>query len=128
MAAGRWKTAPDAWSVRQLRAEIREFAERHGFEEERAQDLTLAVSEIISNAVLHAYRDGSDGTIEIGADVTDGHLEVWIVDTGVGMSPRPDSPGAGLGLMIAGSIADRMHIERPPHGGTTVSMAFACAA
>ncbi len=86
------------------------------------------MSEIVSNAVLHAYRDGSDGTIEIGAEVVDGLLEVWIVDTGVGMSPRTDSPGAGLGLMIAGSIADRLHIERPPHGGTTVSMSFAYAA
>ena len=33
-----------------------------------------------------------------------------------------------MGLMIAGTIADRMQIERPPHGGTTVSMTFAAAA
>ena len=128
MATGSWKTTPDPWSVRVLRAEIRSFAERNGFDPERAQDLTLAVSEIISNAVLHAYRDGSDGFIEIGAEMQDGRLEIWIVDDGVGMSPRTDSPGAGMGLMIAGSIADRMHIERPPSGGTTVSMSFACAA
>ena len=46
----------------------------------------------------------------------------------MGLSPRTDSPGAGLGLLIAGSVADHLRIETPQSGGTDVSMTFARAA
>ena len=128
MAEAQWSTPPDPSNVRHLRREIREFAVEQGLDPTRAHDLTLAVSEIVSNAVMHAYRDGSDGVITIGAHVRDEHLVVRVVDDGVGLSPRPDSPGAGLGLMIAGSVADRLQIERPAEGGTEICMTFAAAA
>ena len=123
-----WETTPDPQRVRHVRAEIREYAVRAGMGPERAQDLTLAVSEIVSNAVLHAYRDGSDGVITVGAQLVGEDLVIRVVDDGIGLSPRTDSPGAGLGLMIAGSVADRLQIERPDHGGTAISMTFAAAA
>ena len=128
MAVAEWTTRPDPLRVRHLRSEIREYAEQQGLDPNRAQDLTLAVSEIVSNAVLHAYRDGSDGTITIGAEVDGRDLIIRVVDDGIGLSPRPDSPGAGMGLMIAGAIADRMHIERPARGGTAICMTFAATA
>ncbi len=124
----KWQTDPEPGNVRRVRREVHEYAVRHGVEPQRAQDLTLAVSEIVSNAVLHAYRDGSDGTITIGAELVGPDLIIRISDDGIGLSPRPDSPGAGLGLMIAGTIADRLQIERPDHGGTAVCMTFAAAA
>jgi anti-sigma regulatory factor (Ser/Thr protein kinase) len=124
MAVAEWTTRPEPGNVRHLRREIRDYAVRHGMHPDRAQDLTLAVSEIVSNAVLHAYRDGSDGTIKIAAAVDAEELVVRVVDDGVGLSPRTDSPGAGMGLMIAGSLADRLQIERPPDGGTAICMTF----
>jgi anti-sigma regulatory factor (Ser/Thr protein kinase) len=123
-----WETNPDPSNVRYLRREIRDYAERHGMEAGRAQDLTLAVSEIVANSVLHAYRDGGDGVITVGAETVGDDLIIRVVDDGVGMSPRTDSPGAGMGLMIAGMIADCVHIERPAHGGTAICMTFAAAA
>lgn len=123
-----WETKPDPEQVRNLRREIREYAARHGMEPDRVQDMALAVSEILSNAVLHAYRDGSEGVIRIGAELVGDDLVIRVVDDGVGLSPRTDSPGAGMGLMIAGSIADRLHIERPEEGGTAICMTFAAAA
>ena len=114
--------------MRHLRQEIRDYATRSGLGSRRAQEVTLAVSEIISNAVVHAYRDGGDGTITVGAEPADDGIVVRVVDDGIGLSPRPDSPGAGMGLMIAGMIADRLQIERPQQGGTAVRMTFAAAA
>ena len=127
MGGTQWKTTPEPDNVRVLRREIRDYAERSGMAPARAQDLTLAVSEIVSNAVLHAYRDGSDGTITVGAELIEDDVVIRIVDDGVGMSPRSDSPGAGMGLMIADTLADRMQVERPSCGGTTVRMTFAAA-
>jgi anti-sigma regulatory factor (Ser/Thr protein kinase) len=128
VAEALWTTTPDPENVRHLRREIRDYAVRNGLEPHRAQDLTLAVSEIVSNAVLHAFRDGREGVITVGAEVVGDDLVIRVVDDGIGLSPRPDSPGAGMGLMIAGSIADRLQIERPAHGGTAVCMTFGAAA
>ena len=64
--------------------------------------------------MLHAYRDGGDGSITVTAERCDGRrCASAIADDGMGLSPRTDSPGAGLGLVIAGNVADRLEIERP---------------
>lgn len=122
-----WTTKPEPQNVGRLRHHVREYALDAGFDHEQVADLTLAVSEIVANAVLHAYRDGSDGTIVVKAERADDGLRVLIADDGVGLSPRTDSPGAGLGLVIAGNIADRLEIDRPDRGGTEVRLTFATA-
>jgi serine/threonine-protein kinase RsbW len=124
-----WTTKPDAGNVAVLRRNVRDYATERGLEPERVADLTLAVSEIVANAVVHAYRDGSDGIITVHAEtLEDGRVQVRIADDGIGLSPRTDSPGAGLGLVIASNVADRFEIERPDDGGTEVCLTFASAA
>lgn len=124
-----WTTKPEPQNVGRLRRNVREYALGAGFDDDLVADLTLAVSEIVANAVMHAYRDGSDGTIVVAAETfEDGGMRVRIADDGIGLSPRTDSPGAGLGLVIAGNIADRLEIDRPDRGGTEVRLTFASAA
>jgi anti-sigma regulatory factor (Ser/Thr protein kinase) len=111
-----------------LRHAVRDYATEYGIRGERIHDLTLAVSEIVANAVLHAFRDGRTGSITVAAECCDEGLRVRIADNGMGLTPRTDSPGAGLGLVIAGNVADRLEIERPDAGGTEVRLTFAHAA
>jgi anti-sigma regulatory factor (Ser/Thr protein kinase) len=111
-----------------LRRAVRDYATDLGMGKARVHDLTLAVSEIVANAVIHAYRDGSDGLITVAAMTCPEGMMVRVVDDGMGLSPRVDSPGAGLGLVIAGNIADRLEIDSPARGGTEVCLTFAHAA
>jgi anti-sigma regulatory factor (Ser/Thr protein kinase) len=111
-----------------MRRAVRDYAREIGLDEPIVQDLTLAVSEIVANAVVHAYRDGGDGAITLTAETCGDGMRVRITDDGMGLSPRTDSPGAGLGLVIAGNIADRVEIDRPVDGGTAVCLTFATAA
>ena len=113
-------------SVAIARRRVSGFAAAHGADD--PSDVALAVSEICSNVVLHAYRDGSAGDLEVRARVgCDGTLVVNVRDDGCGMSPRTDSPGVGLGLPIAAAVADEFEVRRPRDGGTEVSMVFAFA-
>lgn len=128
MQAVEWTTRPDPENVAQMRHAVRDYASGAGLAAERVQDLTLAVSEIVANAVIHAFRDGSSGTVIVAVDACPEGMRVRVIDDGIGLSPRTDSPGAGLGLIIAGNVADRLEIERPAHGGTEVCMTFAHAA
>ncbi|MEA2126201.1 MAG: serine/threonine-protein kinase RsbW [Solirubrobacteraceae bacterium] len=107
---------------------MRAYAAESGLAPERVHDLTLAVSEIVANAVIHAFRDGSDGSITVAAELYGEGVRVCVADDGMGLSPRTDSPGAGLGLVIAGNVADRVEIDRPAAGGTEVWLTFAPAA
>jgi serine/threonine-protein kinase RsbW/stage II sporulation protein AB (anti-sigma F factor) len=43
------------------------------------------------------------------------------------MTPRPDSPGLGLGLPLMTRLADAVQISTHPEGGTEVRMTFTVA-
>jgi anti-sigma regulatory factor (Ser/Thr protein kinase) len=50
-------------------------------------------------------------------------LLVAVSDDGVGLTPRADSPGLGLGLPIIAALADRFEVQERA-GGTRVLMGF----
>jgi serine/threonine-protein kinase RsbW/stage II sporulation protein AB (anti-sigma F factor) len=55
-------------------------------------------------------------------------MEICVCDDGRGMSPRPDSPGLGLGLPIVAALAQRFEVQPRTTGGTRLLMVFAAAA
>jgi anti-sigma regulatory factor (Ser/Thr protein kinase) len=87
-------------------------------------DITLAVTEACTNAVVHAYPNGG-GTINVTASHLGGELEVAVRDHGGGMAPRVDTPGLGVGLPVIAAIARSVVIGSPEDGGTEVRMQFA---
>ena len=125
MASHFWKAPPDPQEVHRLRHEVAAYAADHGIERPALDDLTLAVSEVIANAVMHAYPDERRGTITVMATAHQDEVVVRVLDDGVGLRARTDSPGAGLGLSIAGAVAKRIVVERAQQGGTDVRMTFA---
>jgi anti-sigma regulatory factor (Ser/Thr protein kinase) len=107
-----------------VRRAVVDFAELHGVGV--PPDVALAVSEAITNAVLHAYRDGDTGDVRVVACAEPDRLVVVVRDYGCGMKPNPDSPGLGLGLAVIGRLATELNIERPDEGGgTRLRMCFA---
>ena len=83
----------------------------------------LALSEVVTNAVVHGYR-GGEGEVRVAAEHADDQLLLSVADRGHGMAPRPDSPGLGVGLPLVGRIASRVDITAEAGGGTLVSMSF----
>jgi anti-sigma regulatory factor (Ser/Thr protein kinase) len=104
-------------AVGRARQAVAAFAERHGLA--RGADVALAVTEAVTNAVVHAYRDGRSGMVRVVACARQDGLLVVVRDYGCGMQPNPGSPGAGLGLAVIGALAGEMNIERPDEGGGT---------
>jgi anti-sigma regulatory factor (Ser/Thr protein kinase) len=116
--------APEAPSVAVARAAVSEVAARCGA---CVYDVALCVSEAVSNAVVHAFRDREDGsgTIRVLAGCTEeGILCVTVEDDGRGiLEPRPDSPGLGLGLPTIGAMALSVQITATD-GGSRIRMRF----
>jgi serine/threonine-protein kinase RsbW len=110
-------------SVPAARQALREFLAGLDMADERCEEVMLAVNEACANAVIHAYR-GGPGDVEVRAAVREGQVHIDILDSGVGMSPRLDSPGLGVGLPTMVMLADSVQIDRPQGGGTHVRMRF----
>lgn len=88
------------------------------------QAVAVAVSETVTNVVVHAYRDGTPGTVEVRAVPNSTHLNVIVSDEGGGMGPHPNSPGLGFGLSMVSSLADEVGIESGADRGTRLRMRF----
>ena len=112
-------------AVRHARRTAIEFACEHDVPADKLDAIALAVSEATTNVVMHAYRRGPlAGTFSLDLEVHDSSLVIDVRDYGLGMRPRIDSPGLGLGLPIIASVTDGFAVAPGETGGTCVSMRF----
>lgn len=113
-------------NVAKLRHAVAEFSRHHDASERTIESVSLALSEALTNAAVHAYRDADEpGPVTVTAAVRDGSLLLIVADEGVGMAPRPDSPGLGLGLGLMATLADRFEIDRDGRtSGVVLRMTF----
>ena len=90
--------------------------------------MALAVSETVTNAVIHAYAGREPGPVTVRCQADEDRLVVEVADEGAGIAARPDSPGIGQGLALVGAIARSLEIASRADGpGTIVTMSFGAA-
>lgn len=129
-AEGRWDAPATPDHVAAVRRGVARFACDQGFDEDRAADVALAVSEALTNVVLHAYRGhrtGEPHRMRAEASINGGGaLIVEIYDDGVGMQPNPDSSGLGLGVPIMRQVSDglELDVKRDGEAGSRVRVRF----
>jgi anti-sigma regulatory factor (Ser/Thr protein kinase) len=110
-------------SIAAAREAMAELARRCGADEEQVDRVRLAISEAVTNAIRHGYRDG-DGDVWVMAQFEAGALSVVVCDEGVGMRPHATGTGLGLGLGIVARVSDQMAIVPRAQGGTELHMRF----
>jgi serine/threonine-protein kinase RsbW/stage II sporulation protein AB (anti-sigma F factor) len=120
-----WELPAEPGSVTLARGHVRAFAEEHGASAADLVDIALAVTEAVTNAVLHAFIDRDPGRVRVTISTAADELTVVVADDGRGMQPRADSPGLGLGLPTIGRLAAQVDLREAPGGGTELSMTFA---
>lgn len=102
---------------------------------ETVTDVKTAVSEAVTNAVVHAYPRGGAGSISITATLTHETrtIEIEISDEGVGipdiaqaMEPfyttLPELERSGMGFAVMQSFMDGLSVVSTPGLGTKVYM------
>jgi anti-sigma regulatory factor (Ser/Thr protein kinase) len=120
-----WSARAQPAVVRTLRHAVTAFAARAGLPAQTLDDVGTRVSEAVTNAVVHAFRDGrAAGTVTVRAESDDNELTILVIDDGLGFAPRTDSPGLGLGIPTIAALASTMTVRSALSGGTMLSMAF----
>lgn len=95
-------------------------------------DIKTAVSEAVTNCIVHAYRN-MIGVVYINCRIyEDGSVVVRVRDKGCGiedieqaMQPlftTQEGERAGLGFAVMQSFMDKLHVSSTPGKGTTVTM------
>ena len=96
-------------------------------------DIKTAVSEAVTNAIVHGYGE-KPGVVEITAALrTDDVLEIAVADKGKGiadvaqaMQPffttQPEKERSGMGFSVMQTFMDQVQVESAPGEGTTVRM------
>lgn len=108
------------------------FASRLDPTLEEIDDIKTAVSEAVTNSVIHGYQ-GKTGVIELTAEAEEKILTITVRDQGVGipdvkkaMEPMyttaPDGERSGMGFSFMEAFMDSVKVLSNPGEGTTVIM------
>ena len=100
---------------------------------EEVNDIKTAVSEAVTNAIVHAYPD-TPGKVVLKLRIKEGNvLEIVVKDWGVGIADvdqartplftTGNEERSGMGFTIRESFMDTVRVRSTPGKGTTVTMA-----
>ncbi len=114
------------------RVVVAAFASRLDPTLEEISDLKTAVSEAVTNAVIHAYED-QVGLIIITASLDKSKLTLEIADFGVGIedieqarqpfyTSRPELERSGMGFTIMENFMDEIQIQSEKGEGTVITL------
>ena len=99
---------------------------------EELDDVKTAVSEAVTNCIIHGY-EGGPGTIRVEVTVEDRMAIIRVIDSGIGiydvkkaMEPlyttKPTEERCGMGFAIMEAFMDEVHVASKPGAGTEVTM------
>ena len=78
---------------------------------DKSVSLGLIVTELVINALKHAFPMQSRGTIDVAYRSNGGEWTLSVRDDGVGMSTGPSAAKAGLGTGIVEALARHLHAD-----------------
>ncbi|WAH44351.1 anti-sigma F factor [Alicyclobacillus fastidiosus] len=99
---------------------------------EELTELKTAVSEAVTNAIIHGYEE-RDGEVRIECALSNHSVKIVIEDEGVGIpdleearqpmyTSRPELERSGMGMTIMESFVDQLEVESTVGRGTRVTM------
>lgn len=100
---------------------------------EELSDIKTAVSEAVTNSIIHGYENRRDQIVTIEASINETELTVTIEDKGVGIedisqakeplyTSRPDLERSGMGFTVMETFMDELVVESRRGEGTKITM------
>jgi len=125
MSIQTWTYPADVSHVSAARHAVGAYARSNGVPEASVRCLKQALSEAVTNSVLHGYCSTDGGTVAVTLVIERGTASLRVIDDGQGLSEPTTRGGLGMGMLLMREMADRMTVGAAPTGhGTEVCMAF----
>ncbi|WP_297637875.1 anti-sigma F factor [uncultured Clostridium sp.] len=98
---------------------------------EEITDIKTAVSEAVTNAIIHGYENREGGRVRIDSALIGNEIEIIISDFGTGIenveeakeplfTSRPDLERSGMGFTVMESFMDSLEVYSEKNKGTRV--------
>ena len=98
---------------------------------EEITDVKTAVSEAVTNSIIHGYENRGDGIVSIEATIEGNEIAIIISDKGKGIkdiemakeplyTSRPDLERSGMGFTVMETFMDSLQVESEEGSGTRV--------
>lgn len=107
------------------------LARASGLDEERVDDIRIAVSEACTNAVFTNEETGSDQPVSVSWTRQADHIEIEVGDRNQSPADQPDaldsqgfSSRLVMSMALIEELADELQVGRRPDGGTSVRLIF----
>ena len=96
-------------------------------------DIKTAVSEAVTNCIVHAYPQNKVGEVEAIVKLFETGVEIEISDNGIGIqnleqakqpfyTSKPNAERSGMGFTVMESFMDEVTVENKPTGGLKVTL------
>ncbi|GHV00478.1 anti-sigma F factor [Clostridia bacterium] len=100
---------------------------------EEINDIKTAVSEAVTNCIVHGYEGKGSGDITVKCSAGGGRLHIAVSDAGVGIpdvararemfyTTKPEQERSGMGFAIMETFMDALEVESAAGSGTIVKM------
>ena len=100
---------------------------------EEIADIKTAVSEAVTNAIVHAYPNREDGIVKMKVTINNDEIEIEVSDTGEGIenieeakkplfTTKSNLERSGMGFAIMESFMDELKVESIFGRGTKITM------
>ncbi len=100
---------------------------------EALYDIKMAVSEAVTNSIIHGYEGNKEGKVTIRCAYEDQKVSVEVIDKGKGIpnvdeamtalyTTSEEDDRAGLGFTVMQSMMDEVFVESKVGEGTSVKM------
>lgn len=99
---------------------------------EELADIKTAVSEAVTNAIIHGY-ENTQGMVEVECEIYDKKIVIIITDFGRGIvdidqarlplyTSKPELERSGMGFTVMETFMDEVNVESSPNNGTRITM------
>ena len=78
---------------------------------ERAVSISIIVNELVTNALKHAFDDGTPGRVEVTGRIAGNGFELTVTDNGRGMKPASSRRQGGLGTRLVDTFVRQLGAE-----------------
>lgn len=100
---------------------------------EEIADVKTAVSEAVTNSIIHGYENDKKGIIKIESTICGKEVTITVKDYGNGIdnidqareplyTSRPDLERSGMGFTVMESFMDTLEVESEKGKGTKITM------
>ena len=100
---------------------------------EELSDIRTAISEAVTNAIIHGYEQNGERIVTMQMEIEDDELTVIVRDDGCGIddielarkpfyTSKPELERSGMGFAVMEAFMDQVTVRSEPGVGTTVTM------